>query len=107
MSEPELIANQSPDSQHPQAAHGSSINQIRVGLPRSAWELVVATLLALSVAVNLTAYFKMRDIDTRKWLHDYDLNQFQMGPFRELQNKVAVDEELMKIFGPQCMRDKH
>jgi hypothetical protein len=73
----------------------------RLTLPRDPWQLITATLLALSIAMNVTAYYKMRDIDTRKWLHDYDLNQFQMNQFAALQKEVEVDHELIRVFGPQ------
>lgn len=64
-------------------------------------DLFWGVLLALSIAVNIWCAWEIRDIGTRKWLHDYDLSQFQMGPFAELQRQVGVDHELIKVFGPK------
>lgn len=70
-------------------------------------DLFWGVILALSLIVNVWCAWEIRDIGTRKWLHDYDLNQFQMGQFAELQRKVDVDHELIKIFGPQqCKQEK-
>jgi len=92
----------SPD--HVTAEH-SNVNVTRFSIPRDPLLVMFASFLALSILVNVACYYEMRDIGTRKWLHDYDLNQFQMGPFRDLQVKVDTDEALIRAFGPQgCKR---
>jgi hypothetical protein len=58
-------------------------------------DLFWGALLALSIAVNIWCGWEIRDIGTRKWLHDYDLNQFQNGPFRDLQKDVEVSKILL------------
>ena len=79
------------------SADGAShVQSVRNVLPRSSRELVIAIILSISVLVNVACLWKMRDIDTRKWLHDYDLNQFQMGEFRQLQREVDLDHALLE-----------
>jgi hypothetical protein len=58
-------------------------------------DLFWGVLLSLSAAVNIWCGWEIRDIGTRKWLHDYDLNQFQMGPFATLQKDVEVTKLLV------------
>lgn len=83
------------------AHENAHVQSVRFTLPKDPWQLIVAIILALSIVMNVMAYFKMRDIDTRKWLHDYDLNQFQMGEFRQLQREVDLDHALIE---QQCKR---
>jgi hypothetical protein len=87
---------------------GANVNYNKFNFPKPSKETLLVTLgvaLALSVAVNIWCTYTIRDIGTRKWLHDYDLNQFQMHEFAELKGKVEVDHELIKVFGPQqCKR---
>lgn len=73
----------------------------RFSLPKDPWQLITATILALSIAVNIWCAWIIRDVGTAKWLHDYDLNQFQMGEFRQLQREVDLDHALI---GQQCKR---
>lgn len=88
------------------AAKGANVNVNRFTLPRSPQELIVAVLLALSIAVNFWCAYTIRDIGTRKWLHDYDLNQFQMHEFRDVQIDIQVAKEMAKqaLNSPQCKR---
>lgn len=86
--------NSADESVH--AGERANVNVNRFVLPRSPWELIVAATLALSIMVNVWAAWEIRDIGTRKWLHDYDLNQFQMGQFRELQREVDLDHALLE-----------
>lgn len=87
-------------------AEGSAhVNNVRFTVPRDPISIIIAIGFALSVAVNLWCAWTMRDIGTRKWLHDYDLNQFQMHEFAQLKGEVDVDHELIRAFGPQqCVR---
>jgi len=75
----------------------------KVTLSASGRDLLWGTVLALSLAMNVAGYYKMRDVDTRKWLHDYDLNQFQMGDFARLQREVDADHTLLSLLGPKCL----
>jgi hypothetical protein len=87
------------------AGEHSPLTMIKAILPKGARELIIATLLALSIMVNVWATWTIRDIDTRKWLHDWDLNQFETGPFADLKIQVGVDHELIAAFGPNnCKR---
>jgi hypothetical protein len=93
--------------EHVEAGAAAHVNITRLALPRSAWELIVALILAVSILVNLICFLRLRDIDTRKWLHDYDLNQFQMGEFRQLQREVDLDHALLQQEMSDGRRDNH
>ena len=86
----------------PDAVHDNTapVQITRFQMPQGR-DLIFGTLLALSIVVNLWCLWIMRDIGTRKWLHDYDLNQFQMGEFRQLQREVDLDHALIE---QQCKR---
>lgn len=90
------------DSVH--AAEHANVNVNRFTLPKDPLSIVTAAILALSIAVNVWCGWVIRDIGTRKWLHDYDLNQFQMHEFSQLKEEVDVDHELIQVFGPNCKR---
>lgn len=95
-----MHAEQSPDeSVH--ASETAHVNINRLTVPRDPLSITVAVLLALSIAVNVWCGWTIRDVGTRKWLHDYDLNQFQMGEFRQLQREVDLDHALLQ---QQCKR---
>lgn len=95
-----MHAEQSPDESVHGAPHGN-VNVNRLTVPRDPLSITVAVLLALSIAVNVWCGWIIRDVGTRKWLHDYDLNQFQMGEFRQLQREVDLDHALLQ---QQCKR---
>ena len=86
-----------------ESVHGNTapVQITRFSLPKDARNIFVATAFALSIAVNIWCGWTIRDIGTRKWLHDYDLNQFQMGEFRNLQREVDLDHALLQ---QQCRR---
>lgn len=78
----------SPDaSVHVEA--NANVNYNRFTLPKDPREIVFACVLTLSVMVNLWCGWLIRDIGTAKWLHDWDLNQFQNGPYVETKIKVG------------------
>lgn len=60
-------------------------------------------LLALSIAVNIWCLWTIRDVGTRKWLHDYDLQQFRDHEFSDLRNNVEVTKLLIAA---QCRKEK-
>lgn len=84
----------SPDESVHGAPHGN-VNVNRVTVSKDTKMLILGTLLALSIVVNLWCGWIIRDVGTRKWLHDWDLNQFQMGPFATLQKDVEVTKLLV------------
>lgn len=87
----------SPITAHP----GSHVNVNRLAFPKDPVSIITAVILALSIAVNIWCGWIIRDVGTAKWLHDYDLNQFQMGEFRQLQREVDLDHALLE---QQCKR---
>lgn len=81
------------------ARGGGNVNVNRFTLPKDPREILVAVILSLSILVNLWCGWIIRDVGTRKWLHDYDLNQFQMNQFAGVQKDVEVTKELVKNYG--------
>lgn len=75
------------------------VQSVRFTLPKDPREIIVAVILALSIMVNLWAGWVIRDVGTQKWLHDYDLNQFQMNQFATVQKDVEVTKELVRNYG--------
>jgi hypothetical protein len=65
------------------------VQSVRFTLPKDAREIIVAAALALSLMVNVWCGWIIRDVGTAKWLHDWDLNQFQNGPYVETKIKVG------------------
>lgn len=92
-----LHAEHSPDES---VRHNAGPVQVTKLTTPSGRDLIWGGLLALSIAVNIWCAWEIRDVGTRKWLHDYDLNQFQMGEFRQLQREVDTDHALLE----QCRR---
>ncbi len=82
----------SPDESVNVSAH-ANVNVNRFTLPKDPREIIVAAILSLSIMVNLWCGWIIRDVGTAKWLHDYDLNQFQMGEFRQLQRQVDKNDD--------------
>lgn len=89
-------------TEHDESVHSNTapVQVTRLSAPTGR-DLLWGTILALSIAVNIWCAWEIRDIGTRKWLHDYDLNQFQMGEFRQLQRQVDIDHALLQ---QQCRR---
>ncbi len=83
------------------AHQGANVNVNRFTLPKDPIGIFTAIALALSIVVNIWCGWIIRDVGTAKWLHDYDLNQFQMGEFRQLQREVDLDHALVQ---QQCKR---
>lgn len=83
------------------ASDTAHVNINRIAFPRDPVSIITAVILALSIAVNIWCGWIIRDVGTAKWLHDYDLNQFQMGEFRQLQRQVDLDHALLE---QQCKR---
>jgi hypothetical protein len=83
------------------ASESAHVNINRFTVPRDPLSIITATALALSIAVNIWCGWIIRDVGTLKWLHDWDLNQFENKEFAELKIKVETDDALIRAFGPQ------
>lgn len=84
-------------------AEGANVNVNRFTLlPKDPRELIVAVLLALSIAVNIWCWMAIREDGTEQRLKQYNLDWFKSTEFAELKGKVELDEKMISIFGPQC-----
>lgn len=75
------------DQEYPGHTQVQNVRQIIQGERVKSW--VTSTLLAISVVINVWCGYTIRDVGTAKWLHDWDLNQFQNGPYVETKIKVG------------------
>ncbi len=68
----------------------------RLSLPKDARELIIATILSLSVLTNLWLWSKLhdaeKDIQTQVWLRDDALTKFEQGPFADVKAHVLALE---------------
>ena len=79
----------------------SHVNVNRFTLPKDTRELIVATLLALSILVNGAMYFAYRGLTQTVDLDRYDDNTFINGRFAELSAQVKADHDLIQAYGLQ------
>jgi hypothetical protein len=102
---PDSFATTGAESNHVGYGGHQQITKIELGEKLASWILPAIILLALSILVNVWALWTIRDVGTRKWLHDWDLNQFENGPFADLKIQVGVDHELIAAYGSHnCKR---
>lgn len=77
------------------------VQSVRFTLPKDTRELLVATLLALSILVNIAMYFAYRSLTQTVDLDRYDDNTFINGRFAELSAQVKADHDLVQAYGLQ------
>ena len=93
-------AHDSPDeSVH--ARDGSNVNVNRFTLPKDARDLIIATLLALSVLVNVALLLMYRYDSQERDLDRYDDGQFITHDFANLKSEVEADHQLIQAYGLQ------
>jgi predicted negative regulator of RcsB-dependent stress response len=95
----DTFANQSPEHDHASAQGGSSVNQFRVTLPRNAWELIVATVLALAILTCWNLWTKLhdaeKDIQTQIWLRSDALSKENS----DLRGHIIAMQDLLQAYG--------
>jgi hypothetical protein len=77
------------------------VQSIRFTLPKDARDLIVATVLALSIVVNVAMFFQLRHLEQTVDLDRYDDNTFINGRFAELSAQVKADHDLIQAYGLQ------
>jgi hypothetical protein len=83
------------------ASHQAHVNINRFTLPKDPREILVATLLALSILVNLALFLMYRHTQQTVDLDRYDDNTFINGRFAELSAQVKADHDLIQAYGLQ------
>lgn len=99
MSEPPIQQHRrdrSPETDESIKDNSAPVQSVRFTLPKDAREIIVASILSLSILVNVWCAWVIRDVGTAKWLHDWDLNQFQNGPYVETKIKVGEIESRLR-----------
>lgn len=99
MNEPSNNTRNEPDSIN--AGAGAHINVNRFQLPKDPRELIVATLLALSILVNVSLFLMYRHTQQTVDLDRYDDNTFINGRFADLATQVKADHDLIQAYGLQ------
>ncbi|HLA60962.1 MAG TPA: hypothetical protein VK626_01830 [Nitrospiraceae bacterium] len=90
----------SPDDTVHAEAH-ANVNVNRFTMPKDPREILVATLLSLSILINVTLYFQLRHTEQTVDLDRYDDNTFINGRFAELASQVKADHDLIQAYGLQ------
>lgn len=82
------------------SVHGNQgpVQVTRITLPHTR-DLVMGTLLAISILGNVFLYAYAKDAKTIAMLAAYDLKQFQTKDLPDLQAKISTAEELTKAYG--------
>lgn len=94
-----MTHDESTDSIH--AEQHSHVNVNRLQLPKDPREIVVATLLALSILVNIALFLMYRHTQQTVDLDRYDDNTFINGRFADLATQVKADHDLIQAYGLQ------
>lgn len=105
----EVIANQSPASDHAHAAGGSSVNQIRFADKSNSsllWHFVLGALVAGNLVFSIFLYEKWRDAAVEDRLKQYNLDWFKSHEFSDLSSKVEVHERLIENIQTERYRTK-
>jgi hypothetical protein len=97
----------SSDESTSSSGNNSPIAIAKIAAPKDARELVFATVLALSVVVNVALWFQYRHLEQTVDLDRYDDNTFINGRFAELSAQVKADHDLIQAYGLQkAVREK-
>lgn len=93
------MQDSSTESLHVEA--NANVNVNRFTLPKDPREILVATLLALSIIVNIVLWMQSRHTEQTVDLDRYDDNTFINGRFAELAAQVKADHDLIQAYGLQ------
>src|ERR1700722_40044 len=86
----------SPDAVH--ASDGSHVQSVRLTMP-PAKDLMMGTILALSIVINIWLIYEYRDFRTQEWLKNNDLTFFKTNEYADLNAKVLSQESLINSYG--------
>jgi len=86
----------SPDAVH--ASDGSHVQSVRLTMP-PAKDLMMGTILALSIVINIWLIYEYRDFRTQEWLKNNDLTFFKTNEYADLKAKVLSQESLINSYG--------
>ena len=109
MNEPEtrMIRQNDPSDERVTGSENAHININRFTLPKDARDIIVATVLAFSIVVNVVMFFQIRHLEQTVDLDRYDDNTFINGRFAELSAQVKADHDLIQAYGLQkAVREK-
>ena len=107
MTEPNMSRQHDSPTDTLTASDNGHIQSIKFLLPKDARDLIVATVLALSMVVNVVMFFQLRHLEQTVDLDRYDDNTFINGRFAELSAQVKADHDLIQAYGLQkAVREK-
>lgn len=92
-----------------ESVHGNTapVQSVRFTLPKDARDIIITTLLAISILVNFVLVFQYRHLEQTVDLDRYDDNTFINGRFAELSAQVKADHDLIQAYGLQkAVREK-
>lgn len=92
--EPMKMRDASDDSVH---GNSAPVQITRFHLPKDAREILIGSLLALSIAVNIWCAMTIRDAGTEQRLQQYNLDWFKTHEFSDLKGEVAVQGKLLQL----------
>ena len=101
MNEPNMSRQHDSPTDTMSASDNGHIQSIKFALPKDARDLIVATVLALSIVVNVVMFFQIRHLEQTVDLDRYDDNTFINGRFAELSAQVKADHDLIQAYGLQ------
>jgi len=94
--------NCSDESIHAQP--NAHIQSVRFSLPKDPWQLITATLLALSILVNIALIFAYRYDAQERDLDRYDDGIRESATAKEMSNlsaRITTDHDLIQAYGLQ------
>lgn len=103
MNEPNMTRDEGRNRTDDGSIHGNTapVQSIRFSLPKDARDLIIATVLALSIIVNVVMFFQLRHLEQTVDLDRYDDNTFINGRFAEVSAQVKADHDLIQAYGLQ------
>lgn len=99
-----MHAEHSPNESVHGAPHGN-VNVNRFTFSKDARDLIVATVMALSIITIVILGYLLhdayKDARTQVWLRDDALTKFTTGPYAELKSHVTALDSLINAYGLQ------
>jgi hypothetical protein len=80
------------------ATEGANVNINRITLP-PARDLIMGTLLAVSILCNVFLFEYARDAKTQAWLAEDQIDKFMTNQYPSLLTRIEVTEALVNAYG--------